>query len=67
MARHPKARPPLAVFSAGLESCARTVLAFYEEGMGLLVPVVVLLLALGVVLSLLATAGPLVPFIYPLF
>jgi hypothetical protein len=47
---------------------AREVLAaFYDNGLGGLVPLVIVLLVLAVVLSVLTLAGPIIPFIYPLF
>ena len=41
--------------------------AFYDQGLGALVPLVIVLLVLAVVLSVLTLAGPVIPFIYPLF
>lgn len=50
-----------------LKAARQVVQAFYDQGLGALVPLVMVLLVLAVLLSALTLAGPIIPFIYPLF
>jgi len=50
-----------------LRAARQVVQAFYDQGLGALVPLVIVLLVLAVILSALTLAGPIIPFIYPLF
>lgn len=63
----PATRPVTAGITMPLRAARQVVQAFYDQGLGPLVPLVIVLLVLAVVLSVLALAGPITPFIYPLF
>jgi hypothetical protein len=63
----PSTRPAFAWFTMPLRAAREVLAAFYDNGLGGLVPLVIVLLVLAVVLSVLTLAGPIIPFIYPLF
>lgn len=63
----PASRPANAWLTMPLRTARDIIQAFYDQGLGALVPLVMVLLVLAVVLSVLTLAGPVIPFIYPLF
>ncbi len=63
----PASRPRNAWLTMPLRTARDIIQAFYDQGLGALVPLVIVLLVLAVVLSVLTLAGPVIPFIYPLF
>ena len=63
----PATRPRNAWLTMPLRTARDIIQAFYDQGLGALVPLVIVLLILAVVLSVLTLAGPVIPFIYPLF
>ena len=63
----PATRPRGAWLTMSLQTARDIIQAFYDQGLGALVPLVIVLLVLAVVLSVLTLAGPVIPFIYPLF
>ena len=60
-------RPAMAWLTMPLRSARQVVQAFYDQGLGALMPLVLVLLVLAAILSMLTLAGPIIPFIYPLF
>jgi len=63
----PATRPTTAWITMPLRSARLVVQAFYDQGLGALMPLVLVLLVLAAILSMLTLAGPIIPFIYPLF
>ncbi len=59
-------RPRFAAVSGVARTSRQLILELRERELGWLVPLVFLLLCLGVLLTLLAAAGPIAPFLYPL-
>jgi hypothetical protein len=62
-----RARPRGAGLRVSWNAAGRVLLAFYEQKMGRLTPLVIVLLVIAAILSMLALAGPITPFLYPLF
>ena len=63
----PATRPVSAGLTMPIRAARQVIQAFYDQGLGGLVPLVLVLLVLAVILSALTLAGPIIPFIYPLF
>ena len=66
-AAEPATRPAMAWLTMPMKTAGDILRAFYDQGLGALMPLVIVLLVLAVVLSVLTLAGPVIPFIYPLF
>lgn len=63
----PATRPASAGLTMPIRAARQVIQAFYDQGLGGLVPLVIVLLVLAAILSMLTLAGPIIPFIYPLF
>ena len=63
----PRTRPRGAGLMVAWNAAGQVLLAFYEQRMGRLTPLVIVLLILAAFLSILTMAGPITPFLYPLF
>jgi|GEM_PF-2500781 len=63
----PATRPASAWLTMPARAARQVVQAFYDQGLGWMVPLVMVLLVLAIILSALTLAGPIIPFIYPLF
>ena len=62
----PRRRTRFSAFNGVVRGSRQLLEALRERNLTWLVPLVILLIALGVVLTLLAAAGPIAPFLYPL-
>ena len=60
-------RPKFAVITTTVDAVGRTLLALYDQRIGWMLPFVLVLLVVAGIISLLALAGPITPFLYPLF
>ena len=67
MRKYPATRPRLAWLLASVESSGLVVQAVWRTGTGWLLPVVLALLLIAAVLAVIASTGPLAPFVNPLF
>jgi hypothetical protein len=60
-------RPPMAGPVIAMKSIGRVFLALSRERLGRLYPLFIGLVIVAVLLAVLTAAGPLAPFVYPLF